>query len=102
MRNAAKRIGVRKGSGELPEELLLTIRGFQESRVILTGIELNVFAAVGDGATASQVAGKIGTDARASSGDDAYRASLGALVDADGMRARGNFGGAAGNCWAGR
>ena len=65
MRNAAKRIGVRKGSGELPEELLLTIRGFQESRVILTGIELNVFAAVGDGATASQVAGKIGTDARA-------------------------------------
>jgi hypothetical protein len=65
VKNAAKRIGVRKGSGELPEELLLTIRGFQESRVILTGIELNVFAAVGDGATASQVAGKIGTDARA-------------------------------------
>jgi len=65
VRNAAKRIGVRKGSGELPEELLLTIRGFQESRVILTGIELNVFAAVGVGATASQVAAKIGTDARA-------------------------------------
>jgi len=54
-----------KAPGEMPEELLLTIRGFQESRVILTGIELNVFAAIGDGATAKEVAGKIGTDARA-------------------------------------
>jgi 2-polyprenyl-3-methyl-5-hydroxy-6-metoxy-1,4-benzoquinol methylase len=52
-------------SAELPEDLLLTIRGFQESRVILTGIELNIFAAIGDGATAGQVAAKIGTDARA-------------------------------------
>ena len=63
--SVAKRIKARKAPGELPEELLQTIRGFQESRVILTGIELNVFAAIGDGATASQVAAKIGTDARA-------------------------------------
>ena len=61
----AKKIKGREGSVELPEELLLTIRGFQESRVILTGIELNVFAAIGDGAAAGQVAAKIGTDARA-------------------------------------
>lgn len=52
-------------SGELPEKLLQTIRGFQESRVILTGIELNIFAAIDDGATAGQVAAKIGTNARA-------------------------------------
>ncbi len=65
MRNAGEKRKARKASGELPEELLLTIRGFQESRVILTGIELNVFAAIGNGATASQVAAKIGTDARA-------------------------------------
>src|SRR5271157_3475470 len=55
----------REASGELPDDLLQTIRGFQESRAILTGIELNIFAAIGDGATASQVAAKIGTDARA-------------------------------------
>ncbi len=63
--SVAKKMKARKASGELPEELLQTIRGFQESRVILTGIELNVFAAIGNGATASQVAAKIGTDARA-------------------------------------
>ncbi len=62
---AAKKIKGRKASGEMPEELLLTIRGFQESRVILTGIELNVFAAIGVGATAGQVAATIGTDSRA-------------------------------------
>ena len=52
-------------SHELPEDLLLTIRGFQESRAILTAIELNIFAAVGDGATASQVAAKLSTHPRA-------------------------------------
>jgi 2-polyprenyl-3-methyl-5-hydroxy-6-metoxy-1,4-benzoquinol methylase len=62
---AAKRIKAREASGELPEGLVQTMRGFQESRVILTGIELNVFAALGGGATAVQVAAKIGTDARA-------------------------------------
>ena len=61
----AKKMKARDASGELPEDLLLTIRGFQESRVILTGIELNIFAAIGDGATAGQVAAKIGADARA-------------------------------------
>ena len=63
--STAKRRRGRETAGELPEELLLTIRGFQESRVMLTGIELNIFAAVGDGAAAGQVAAKIGTDARA-------------------------------------
>src|SRR5208337_4982639 len=65
VRNTAKKMKAGDAAGELPEDLLLTIRGFQESRVILTGIELNVFAAIGDGATAGQVAAKIGTDARA-------------------------------------
>lgn len=51
-------------SHELPEDLLLTIRGFQESRAILTAIELNIFPAVGDGATASQVAAKLATHPR--------------------------------------
>jgi len=63
--SVARKSKARDASVELPEELLLTIRGFQESRVMLTGIELNIFAALGDGATAGQVAAKIGTDARA-------------------------------------
>jgi len=50
---------------ELPEDLLLTIRGFQESRAILTAIELNIFAVVGDGASATQVAAKLSTHPRA-------------------------------------
>ena len=49
---------------ELPEDLLLIIRGFQESRAILTAIELNIFAAVGDGASATQVAAKLSTHPR--------------------------------------
>ncbi len=52
-------------SGALPDELMQTIRGFQESRAILTAIELDVFTAVGQAGTAAEVARKLGTDARA-------------------------------------
>lgn len=41
-------------------------RGFQPSRVMLTGVELGVFAAIGEGSmTSSEVAAKIGADPRA-------------------------------------
>jgi 2-polyprenyl-3-methyl-5-hydroxy-6-metoxy-1,4-benzoquinol methylase len=82
---AAKRMKAREASGELPEELLLTIRGFQESRVILTGIELNIFAAVGDGVTAGQVAAKIGTDARATEMLLNALVAMGMLTKSDGV-----------------
>jgi len=72
-------------SAELPEDLLQTIRGFQESRVMLTGIELNIFAAIGDGAKASQVAGKIGTDARATEMLLNALVAMGILVKSDGV-----------------
>lgn len=72
-------------SADLPEDLLLTIRGFQESRVILTGIELNIFAAIGDGAKASQVAGKIGTDARATEMLLNALVAMGILVKSEGV-----------------
>ena len=52
-------------AGALPDPLLQTIRAFQESRAILTAIELDVFTAAGEGATASEVAGRIQTDTRA-------------------------------------
>jgi (2Fe-2S) ferredoxin/precorrin-6B methylase 2 len=52
-------------AGLLPDDLSLMIRGYQESRVMLTALELDVFTAVGTGATAAEVAHKISTDSRA-------------------------------------
>jgi len=72
-------------SVEMPEELLLTIRGFQESRVLLTGIELNVFAAIGDGAAPAQVAAKIGTNERATEMFLNALAAMGMLTKRDGV-----------------
>jgi (2Fe-2S) ferredoxin/ubiquinone/menaquinone biosynthesis C-methylase UbiE len=51
-------------AGMLPDEVQETIRGFMSSRAILTAIELDLFTAVGGGASAAQVAGRIKTDAR--------------------------------------
>ncbi len=52
-------------AGMLPDDLNLALRSFQESRVILTAVELDVFSAVGSGSTAADVARKLGTDPRA-------------------------------------
>jgi len=41
------------------------LRGFQESRVLLTALELDILPAVGDGAGAAAVAGRAGCDPRA-------------------------------------
>ena len=46
-------------------ELMDIMRGFQESRVLLTAVELDLFTAVGTGATAGQVSMKLETNARA-------------------------------------
>jgi len=55
----------RDEAGVLPDDLLQMIRGFQESRIILTALELDLFSAIGKGATAVEAAGKIKADARA-------------------------------------
>ena len=55
----------KEASGALPDPLQQTIRGFQESRAILTAIDLDVFTAVGSGAGASAVAARIDADPRA-------------------------------------
>ncbi len=52
-------------AGLLPEEANTIIRGFHESRVFLTGIELDVFNAIGEGSTPAEVAERVGTDPRA-------------------------------------
>jgi (2Fe-2S) ferredoxin/predicted O-methyltransferase YrrM len=54
----------REAAGAVPDDLLRTIRGFQESRVVLSALELDVFSAVGGGATAVAVAAARQADAR--------------------------------------
>jgi (2Fe-2S) ferredoxin/SAM-dependent methyltransferase len=55
----------REAAGVLPDDLNDRIRGFQESRVVLTALELDLFTAVGDGVTAAEAAVRLGTDPRA-------------------------------------
>jgi ubiquinone/menaquinone biosynthesis C-methylase UbiE/DNA-binding CsgD family transcriptional regulator len=45
--------------------LIQSARAFQESRVLLTGLELDVFTTIGEGATAAEVAQRLSTDPRA-------------------------------------
>jgi (2Fe-2S) ferredoxin/predicted O-methyltransferase YrrM len=52
-------------SGILPDDLMQTIRSFQESRVLLSAIELDIFTAIGPGAGSAVVAERLGTDFRA-------------------------------------
>jgi predicted O-methyltransferase YrrM len=49
----------------LPEDLAQRIRAFQESRVLLTAVELDLFTAVGEGAAAEDAAALLHTDPRA-------------------------------------
>jgi (2Fe-2S) ferredoxin/predicted O-methyltransferase YrrM len=60
---AARR--AQEAAGVLPDDLNNTLRGFQESRVLLTGVELDIFSAVGSGASADEVAARVGCNARA-------------------------------------
>lgn len=46
------------------DELMGKLHGFQESRVLLTAIELDIFTAVGQGATPAQVAVRLRTNQR--------------------------------------
>lgn len=62
---ATATIQAREDAGVLPDDLLQTIRGFQESRIVLTAIELDVFTAAGAGTTAAAIAKAISADARA-------------------------------------
>jgi SAM-dependent methyltransferase len=71
-------------AGALPDELAQAIRGFQESRAILTAIELDAFTAVADGASAAEAAAKMGTDPRATDMLLNALAALGLLSKHDG------------------
>jgi SAM-dependent methyltransferase len=59
------------------------MRAFQESRVLLTAVELDIFTAVGTGATARQVGARLHTDARATETLLNALVAMGALVKND-------------------
>ena len=71
-------------AGFLPEELNARIRAFQESRAILTALELDLFTAVGNHATAADVASRLHTDARATEMLLNALAAMGLLVKQEG------------------
>ncbi len=52
-------------SGALPDDLYELIRGFMPSRAVLTALELDVFTALGEGASAKELAREIHADPRA-------------------------------------
>lgn len=58
-------VAAREKAGVMPDPLMQMIRGYMPSRCILTALELDVFTAVGDGATAEQVGERIKANARA-------------------------------------
>lgn len=69
----------------LPEDLDQRIRAFQESRVLLTAIELDLFEALGPGAAAADVARTLGTDPRATEMLLNALAALGLVEKRDGI-----------------
>jgi (2Fe-2S) ferredoxin/SAM-dependent methyltransferase len=82
-REAAAR--AREASGALPEELLQSLRGFQESRVILSALELDIFTAIGSGAPAPAVAASLAIDPRATEMLLNALAAIGLLTKKDGI-----------------
>lgn len=65
-------------------ELTQKLRWFQESRLLLTAVELDVFTAVGKGATAREVAARLKTNPRATETLLNGLVALGALTKQDG------------------
>jgi 3-hydroxy-5-methyl-1-naphthoate 3-O-methyltransferase len=49
-------IAARDAAGVVPDELMAQMRAFMESRIALTALELDLWSAVGNGATAADVA----------------------------------------------
>lgn len=51
-------------SAQTFSDLMQTMRSFQESRVLLSAVELDIFTAVGQGASAAQIASRLGAKPR--------------------------------------
>lgn len=72
-------------AGMLPDDLAERIRAFQDSRAILSAVELDLFTHAGTGATADAIARKAGTDPRATGMLLGAMAALGLMTKTDGV-----------------
>ena len=72
-------------AGVLPDDVNELIRGFMPSRAVLTALELDVFTAVGKGATAKQIAARIQAAVRSTETLLNALVSLKLLEKADGV-----------------
>src|SRR5512139_3996121 len=59
-KKALSAAAAREAAGVVPDEVQAPLRAFMESRVLLTALELDVFSAVGTGASASAVGSACG------------------------------------------
>ena len=75
----------RDAAGALPDDLTQTLRGFMESRVLLTALELDLFTAVGAGSSAQGVSTKAATDLRGTEALLNALVSMGLLAKSDGV-----------------
>jgi (2Fe-2S) ferredoxin/SAM-dependent methyltransferase len=82
---ALEAMKAREAAGALPDDFVRLVRGFQESRVVLTGLELDVFTAVGKGAKAETVARAREADPRGMTILLNALAALGLLAKKDGV-----------------
>jgi (2Fe-2S) ferredoxin/SAM-dependent methyltransferase len=60
-------MAAREKAGVLPDRLNEMMRGFMPSRCLLSALELDIFTAVGEGASAEEVGKKIGANGRGTS-----------------------------------
>jgi (2Fe-2S) ferredoxin/2-polyprenyl-3-methyl-5-hydroxy-6-metoxy-1,4-benzoquinol methylase len=75
----------RDSDSVLPDDLNGLVRGFQESRAVLTALELDLFTALGNGASAPAVAASLQTSPRATEMLLNALASMRILVKAEGI-----------------
>lgn len=75
----------RPAPAPLPDEFLQSLRAWQASRVLLTAIELDLFTAVGDGASGAAVARRLNADPRGVEALLNAVAGLGHLEKKDGI-----------------
>jgi (2Fe-2S) ferredoxin/SAM-dependent methyltransferase len=84
-RRAVEARRAQEAAGAVPDDLLRLVRGFQESRIVLTGLELDVFTAVGAGASAETVARACEVDPRGMTVLLNALTALGLLAKKDGV-----------------
>lgn len=84
-------LAARAKAGVLPDELNALLRGFQPSRAVLTAVELDLFTAVGDGASGAEVAARLKTALRATEALLNALVALGLLEKQDGRFRNGDW-----------